>query len=177
MKLRFPIDRIPHYARGYEDGLAPRDRRLTEAITRGVFPAYIARGYLLKEEFLTVCAWKTPRSQSRCAKNAPSTIEEISRLVLTTQSEALKIQAWTLLSGVRWPTASVFLHFAFENQYPILDYRALWSLGFRKPPPYTVKFWESYTAFCRSTAAKAGVSMRVFDQALWKYSDLNQDKQ
>jgi hypothetical protein len=175
VKLRFPTDQVQRYARGYEEGLKPRDRRLTAAITRDVFPAYRARGCLLKEEFLTVCAWKTPRSQSRCASNDASLIEEISRLVLTTHSEALRIQAWTLLAGVKWPTASVFLHFAFENQYPILDYRALWSLGFRKPPRYTFKFWESYTAFCRATAAEASVSMRVLDQALWMYSSMNQE--
>lgn len=173
MKLRFPLGEIVHYARTNEATMRPRDRRLTEEL-REVFPAYRARGHLTKKEFLIVCAWKTPRSQSRCATNDESTIEEISRLALSTSSEALKIQAWTLLSGVKWPTASVFLHFAFENCYPILDFRALWSLGIEKPPPYTLKFWHEYTKTCRDLAANAKVSMRVLDQALWKYSDLNQ---
>ena len=174
MKLQFPISHVPRYAIEYRDGMGARDSRLTEEITRNVFPAYRARGHLLKKEFLTVCAWKTPRSQSRCARNETHTIEEISRLVLTTRSEALKIQLWTLLSGVKWPTASVFVHFTFEDQYPILDFRALWSLGYAKPPPYTFQFWVSYTVFCRALAKDAGVSMRVLDQALWKYSELNQ---
>lgn len=176
LKLQFPIDDVAQYSRAYDEGLNPRDRRLTEQIIREVFPAYRARGYLKKNEFLTVCAWKTQRTQSRCAKNDEDFIEEVSRLVLTTQSEALKIQAWTLLFGVKWPTASVFLHFAFEDRYPILDFRALRSLGFAKPPPYTLKFWESYAATCRALAASARVSMRVLDQALWKYSSPDRRK-
>ncbi len=174
MKLQFPISDIARYSRANEDGMSPRDRRLTEEITRDVFPAYRARGYLKKKEFLTVCSWKTPRSQPRCATNDESTIEEISGLVLSTQSEALRIQAWTLLSGVKWPTASVFLHFVFEDRYPILDFRALWSLGVEKPPAYTLEFWHTYTTTCRALATKAQVSLRALDRALWKYSELNQ---
>ncbi len=33
------------------------------------------------------------------------------------------------LDGVEWPTASTILHFCGARPYPILDYRALWSLG------------------------------------------------
>ncbi len=175
MKLLFPISEIARYARAYEEGVNSRDRRLSQKITRDIFPAYRARGYLKKKEFLTVCAWKTPRSQPRCAMNDRSTIKEISELVLSTRSEALRIQAWTLLSGVKWPTASAFLHFAFEDRYPILDYRALWSLGIDEPPPYTFRFWQIYATTCRRLAASAKVSMRVLDQALWKYSELNQE--
>ena len=37
------------------------------------------------------------------------------------------------LSGVRWPTASVLLHFGHRDRYPILDYRALEALGVPSP--------------------------------------------
>lgn len=175
MNLQFPLHDIARYARLNIETMSPRDRRLTEEIGE-IFPAYRSRRHLTKKEFLVVCEWKTPRSKSHCAKNDESTIKEISGFVLSTSSEALKIQAWTLLSGVKWPTASVFLHFTFPDRYPILDFRALWSLGIEKPPLYTLNLWLEYTKTCRDLAAKAQVSMRSLDQALWKYSHLNQKK-
>lgn len=58
--------------------------------------------------------------------------------------------------------------------YPILDYRALWSLGIDPPPAYDFPFWRAYTLACRELAAGAGVSMRDLDRALWQYSKENQ---
>jgi hypothetical protein len=174
MKLRFPIHDIKELSRRYVDEMPRRDRELTDTITRTVFPSYEQKGYLTKDEFLKVCAWKTPRSKPRCESNDEASIEEISRLTKTTASERLRIQGWTLLSGVKWPTASVFLHFAFPNSYPILDFRALWSLTNDVPAQYTFPFWEKYTLFCRGIAREARVTMRVLDQALWKYSALYQ---
>jgi hypothetical protein len=129
---------------------------------------------LTKPEFLTVCAWKTPRSKPRCESNDENFINEISRLVKTTNCEQLQIELWTLLAGVKWPTASVFLHFAFPNRYPILDFRALWSIGTDVPKQYTFPFWQEYTKFCRALALEAKVDLRTLDRALWKYSKLNQ---
>lgn len=81
----------------------------------------------------------------------------------------------TLLSGVQWPTASVILHFCAAEPYPILDFRALWSLSEDVPPSgYTFPFWWSYCEATRCLAAKARVSMRVLDRALWQYSKENQ---
>lgn len=170
MKLRFKIAKIGDYSLAYTRAQKPRDRRFSEIIAGEVIPAYRSRGFLEKEEFLRVCEWKTPRSRSHCESNDASIIKDVSTLVLTTKSEELRIQLWTLLSGVKWPTASVFLHFAFENQYPILDFRALQSIGIKKPPAYTFTFWQKYVDFTREQAAKARVSMRELDQALWMYS-------
>lgn len=174
MKLRFPICEVNELATRYVDEMSNRDRTLTDAITQTVFPSYDRKGYLTKDEFLTVCAWKTPRSRPRCESNDEAFIEEVSRLVKTTDSERLRIQGWTLLAGVKWPTASVFLHFAFPNKYLIMDFRALWSLTTDVPKKYTFPFWETYTHFCRTVACEAEVSLRVLDQALWKYSALHQ---
>ena len=174
MELRFPVEQIGELSDKYIAELGERDRRLTEEITQQVFPSYQRNGRLTMPEFLKVCEWKTPRSQPRCASNDPSFVRVISELSKTTASEPLRIQAWTLLAGVKWPTASVFLHFAFPDRYPIMDFRALWSVRTKVPPQYTFPFWEGYTAHCRELAHRAGVTMRVLDQALWKYSDLHQ---
>ena len=88
--------------------------------------------------------------------------------------ERLRIGALRCLSGVEWPTASVLLHLAHKEHYPILDFRALWSLGFDKPPAYTFDFWKKYVQTCRRLAKQQGVDMRTLDRALWQYSKENQ---
>ena len=73
------------------------------------------------------------------------------------------------------PTASVLLHLAHRDPYPILDVRAIWSLGVEKQPSsYSFEFWWAYTAKCRSLAMEAGIPMRVLDRALWQFSRENQ---
>ncbi len=174
MELRFSQSEIRDLAARYDNEMNERDRRLTATITRDVFPSYVRNGFLTKAEFLAVCAWKTPRSKPRCESNDANLIREVSALVKSTESERLRIQIWTLLAGVKWPTASVFLHFAFPNRYPILDFRALWSLKADVPAQYTFSFWSDYTKFCRDLARRSCVTMRVLDKALWKYSEIHQ---
>jgi hypothetical protein len=83
----------------------------------------------------------------------------------------------TLLAGVDWATASVVLHFCHADPYPILDYRALWSVGQDdEPDRYDFTYWGAYTAFTRDIARRNSVSMRILDRALWKYSELHQGK-
>ena len=110
-------------------------------------PVVRERGYFGKQEFIEVCEWKSPRSKSRCSMNSASDIESITRVALGVLSDDLKLNMLSVLHGVNWPTASVLLHFGTDNLYPILDYRALWSLGFDTPPIYNVLFWWSYVSF------------------------------
>ena len=64
----------------------------------------------------------------------------------------------------------MILHFCDRAPYPILDYRALWSLGTGVPPTYSLTFWMRYTDFVRGLAERTGSSMRIVDRALWQYS-------
>ena len=137
-------------------------------------PRVRGRHYLLKPEFLRLSEWKTVRSRSRCARNPEARIEEATRLALSASDESVKIGLLRILEGVDWPTASVILHFCDHRPYPILDYRALWSLGFDSPPTYSYSFWEQYTAYVRELADRTGHSMRTIDRALWQYSNENQ---
>ena len=98
------------------------------------------RGYLTRTDFLKLCRWKTPRSQSRCAANSESLIKETTRFALTTSEEELRIGTLTVLRGVGWPTASVILHLCHRDRYPILDFRALESLGCDVPAAYDFDF-------------------------------------
>lgn len=72
------------------------------------------------------------RSESKCERNGERTIRAITQAAFATPDEPLKMDLLRLLAGVEWPTASTLLHFCDSRPYPILDFRALWSLGYAK---------------------------------------------
>lgn len=74
------------------------------------------------------------------------------------------------LDGVGVPTASTLLHFAFPDRYPILDVRALQSLGCAARSAYPISFWLEYLAACRNIADRHKVTVRTLDKALWEHS-------
>lgn len=80
----------------------------------------------------------------------------------------------TLLEGVGWPSASVILRFFHPQPYPILDYRALWSLNSTIPGAFRFDFWKDYANHCRSLSKKHSISMRALDHSLWQFSKENQ---
>ena len=162
-RLRFPVTEVMFWAARYSYA----DDAEVEAIGR----AARERGWYTRDEFLTVTRWKTQRSRSRCEGNDEASVEATTRLALSTPDERIRIEAFTRLHGVAYPTASVLLHFARPDAYPIIDFRALWSLGWASPPTsYTFAFWWAYTLACRSLEKEAGVRMRTFDRALWQFS-------
>lgn len=133
------------------------------------------RGHLTREEFLRIGEWKTRRKRRAREKNSVEYIIAVTRAAFASSSERFRIEALTLLDGVAWPTASVILHFAKDSTYPILDVRALWSLGCGNGPhAYDFRFWWSYVEFCRGTAEQCGVTIRELDCALWQHSKENQ---
>jgi hypothetical protein len=165
-KLRFPPSAIARWARyadpGADEGveaLAPRAR---------------ARGYLTRPELLELCRWKTPRTQPRCAENAAAEIREATEIALATDDERAKTYILRRLAGVGWPTASVILHFCDRRPYPILDVRAVWSVGLDAPPAYTFEFWWAYTEFTRRLARSTRQDMRTVDRALWQFAKHHQ---
>jgi len=162
-RLRFHEADIPQWAARFND--AGDDGRLDR-----VRSLVLARGYLTRPEFLKICAWKSVRTKPSCRKNSAHKIETITRAAFATPDEALKIDLLRLLEGVEWPTASTILYFCGARPYPILDYRALWSLGFAHRPRYTMEFWLAYLGYTRDLAARVGLPIRTVDKALWQYS-------
>ncbi|MFN0151097.1 MAG: hypothetical protein ACKVU1_10390 [bacterium] len=127
-------------------------------------------GVLDRDGFVQLCGWKTQRSRSRCARNEAAFIKAVTRAALSSRNERFKIEALTLLDGVSWPTASVILHFCDRDPYPIVDFRALWSLGVNAPARYTFPFWREYCEVVRGLVARTGMSIRDVDRGLWQYS-------
>ena len=169
-KLRFPESSIPEWAAKYNYSPSATDAHLISEVR----PATLERGYLTGEEFREICKWKTRRSQSKCATNDEQAVRTITKAAFATSDEALKMDLLRVLHGVEWPTASTLLHFGDARPYPILDYRALWSLGFPKAPHYTTEFWLVYLGYTRGLADRLRVHIRTVDRALWQYSKVKQ---
>lgn len=161
LRLRFPLEKLAHWAARFGDVAADLPVERIGAAAR-------ARGHLTKPEFLALCYWKTPRTQAKVKQNTPDQIQVATSLALSTDDERAKIGVLRLLQGVSWPTASVILHFCAAHPYPILDVNALWSVGIAKPV-YSYELWDAYTAFARELSGKSGLSMRDVDRALWAY--------
>ena len=163
-KLRFPASKVPYWAGRYLNGASDG------ALRNRLRPVVRARGYLTRGEFLEICKWKSPRSQPRCAQNDEFTVLTVTKAALDTGDEPLKIDLLRTLKGVEWPTASTLLHVCDRRPYPILDYRALWSLGYAEPPRYTMEFWLAYLQFTRDLARRLSIDIGALDRALWQYS-------
>jgi hypothetical protein len=161
-ELQFPAREIkPLAARfGYED-----NARLLNlgAAARG-------RGYYTRAEFIEVCAWKTQRSRPRIAANSQPAVRRLTGRSLAATDEPGRITPLLELEGVGVPTASTLLYFACPDDYPILDVRALESLGVRSRSTYPVSFWLEYLDACRTISRAHDVSLRTLDKALWQYS-------
>jgi len=102
--------------------------------------------------------------------NSDEFVKEITGFALSAKDERARIETLTTLSGVAWPTASVILHFFHRDDYPILDYRALWSVGYDAAPIYSFEFWWKYVDYTRKLAERSGLDIRTVDRALWQYS-------
>lgn len=129
-----------------------------------------ARGHYTRGEFIDVCGWKTVRSRSKVASNAEAAVVDATRRALATTQEAERMEALLALAGVGVPTASVLLYFAFPDDYPILDVRALESLGVKPRSQYPVRFWLAYLDACRELAQRHATDIRTLDKALWQHS-------
>jgi hypothetical protein len=130
-----------------------------------------ARGRYTRGELLLLCAWKSPRSRPLVARNSPGRIARATGAAFAVAAgEVERIEALLGLDGVGVPSASVLLHFWRPEAYPILDVRALESLGLKGRSVYPVSFWLGYVTACRDLAAAHGVTLRTLDKALWQHS-------
>lgn len=162
--VQFPLSEVANLAARYS--YANDDAECQEA-----GKAARERGHFTRGEFLLICEWKTARSKGKVAANSESTVVAATRRAIAATDEMERMEALLMLDGVGVPTASALLFFAFPADYPILDYRALESLG--QPTnrtTYSVWYWLRYLDACRSFAAEAQVPIRMLDKALWQAS-------
>ena len=142
-KLKFDRECVRNWASTYEYRGKNKVTRLVKQVQK--------RGYLTKSELNTVGKWKSPRSAGRIENNERLLVKEVTRFALSTRYDRAAIESLTILYGVGAPTASVILHFFHRRDYPILDYRALWSASLIKGNKYNYSYalWSEYVNFCR----------------------------
>jgi hypothetical protein len=167
VKLLFPESEIQTWAKKYS---YPQD----ETSLMSLRPAIQTAGCLTKQQLRLTARWKAPRSAGHIERNDVEYVKEITSWSFSANEQRSKIEALTLLDGVLWPSASVILHLFHKDPYPILDFRALWSVGLNVPKQYSFSFWWEYVEFCRTVAKRNSVDMRTLDRALWQYSKENQ---
>jgi len=164
MKISLTRDQILRFADLYDFG---QDQDIV-----GTMRAAAARGHMTREDLIVVAKWKWKGGRTRqlCGQNSEQDVEEITKVSFSTSSERLRIGALLALRGVQWPMASVILHFAFPTKYPILDVRAMGSVG--GSTLYNFQKWQDYSALCRQCTLEHGLSMRTLDKALWAFDKL-----
>ena len=127
-------------------------------------------GYLCKDELYDLAYWKSSKSAHWINGNHESCVKEITAKAFCLDDNWEKLKKLVSgLKGVGEPVGSAILHFYDREKYPILDKRALCSVGINhRKVKYDALFWQEYVDFCREKAKCYGVSMRVLDRALWK---------
>lgn len=132
--------------------------------------------FLDREHLIKLGKWKSQRAlkQYKSEINNDQRVKELTAFSLSSNDEYIRIMCPQLLKGVSWGVASVILHFAYPNDYMILDFRAVWSLEWEQPTLYTFEYWMKYINHIRNLAKENGVTLRQLDKALWQYSKENQ---
>ena len=174
--FEFPFsseEEVRRWAERYCSGARREEWTLEGALEKAIAPKARQLGYLNREDLLRFCKWKSPRALNYCKKNTEADVKDITHIAFSCRNERVRIGILTLLRGVSWPMASVILHFWSEYQYPILDRRALSSLGVEEKKSFGFDFWWKYTLFCREVSEDHGVSMRTLDRALWQHDKEN----
>ena len=167
-QLRFPASHLCKIAARYSYQIA-------EDELMGIKKVVIERKYLTKQDLRNIAYWKAPRSSGHAEKNDDAYVKEMTNFALKATTERARIEILTKLDGVSWPTASVILHLFHPDPYPILDFRALWSVSALVPKQYSFDYWWPYVQYCREVASRNSIDMRTLDRALWQYSKENQN--
>ncbi|MFH1694553.1 MAG: hypothetical protein ABH880_02250 [Patescibacteria group bacterium] len=139
---------------------------------------FISNRFLDRVHFIKLGVWKSPRTEGHYKHrlNTDVRIKELTSIALASKDEYIRIMAPQLLRGVSWGVASTILHFAFPDEYMILDFRAVWSLEWERPKQYDFDFWQKYTKRAKELSEELNVPIRTLDKALWQYSKENQKK-
>lgn len=167
--MRLSSDELTSYRDRYDARYQETDDGIVERELKEWFKLH---RYLDREHFIKLGLWKSkrPKKNYESEENDDLTVTEITKFALSSKNERVKIKSLMVLKGVSWPVASVILHFANPDQYPILDFRVIWSLGWQQPVQYSFDFWQRYVNELSRIAGEQHFSLRDLDKALWQYS-------
>jgi thermostable 8-oxoguanine DNA glycosylase len=167
--MRFNKSQILKYASLYDKKYLGTDNALIETEIKEILKKRKPK-FLTRNELSKIGRWKSPRIEKHCSNNDDSFVKSISKFSFTTKNEQARIESLLVFKGVSWPVASTILHFAFPDKYPILDFRVLEAIGWKKPAQYNFEFWKKYCSYLRKLAAGFKIDLRILDKALWQMS-------
>lgn len=167
--MKLTKDQIFEYSRKYDLRVKGTSDELIETELRQWF---VSHKFLDRNHFIKLGTWKSPRAKNQYSHrlNTNERVKELTAFALTSKDEYIRIMVPQIIKGVSWGVASVILHFAYPDDYTILDYRAIWSLGLKQPKQYNFDYWLEYTVEVKKLAKKLNISLRTLDKALWQYS-------
>lgn len=169
--MKLTSSEILDYCKRYELNYRATDDEKTEKELKKWF---LSNRFLDKSHFVKLGLWKSKRPKKHYENNDNEFIKAITEFALSTKNERARVESLLIIRGVSWPVASTLLHFAYPDKYPIMDFRAIWSLGWEQPKSYNFEFWQKYVDELRKLAKENSVSLRVLDKSLWYYSKENQ---
>lgn len=138
------------------------------------------RGYLVKDEFLSICLWKSRRPKNLYKLNSNETIIKKTKQAFKEIDELKKISALTDLKGISIPTASAILTVVDPQNYPIIDERCIQSLKNLKVIPWesiSVKNWIEYLSIIRNLAFENNKTPRDIEKGLFAFNRIHLDKE
>ena len=95
--LRFPKEDVNYWASQYEGDFQLEDVTIPMKITQPVQK----RGYFLRDEFLYLAEWKSPRPRKRYESNSSDYIQEVTAIALSASSERLRINVLKTLQAYK----------------------------------------------------------------------------
>lgn len=149
------------------------------------------RGFLLKDEFISIGKWKTRRQTSNYEKNSEDKVRELTKKAIFAP-EKEKIQILLKLNGVGVRVASAILTVIYPERYCVIDYRAwralLWLKNIGKSGQFNFQSYKEYSEFLdfvnksdkigiyfnylkilRSIALNLDITARKLELAFWKF--------
>ena len=173
-KFSLPVElhskkNIQYWAGRYPVFERKKDDLLARIIPRAVDEN---RG-LTFEELRFLFVWKSgPRNLRHLpeGRKGEALIESLTR-------KAFKIRCARILCelpGIQIPTASAILHFAFPDEFPVIDRRVLVTTNYfteEESLRKTIGFplWDAFVKWCVGKVEHIDVTLRELDRALWQF--------
>ncbi|MGH7244744.1 MAG: hypothetical protein ACREJD_15125 [Phycisphaerales bacterium] len=167
------------------DGLYRARYNLLDDMASAAAHSARARGHLALNEFLAIATWKLASSGSTAFEQATEReVVEHSRAAFAAhQDDLTALHHLDQIRGIGFRAATAIMHITFPEHYPMLDQRAMRSLGLSQTQVDSLiaddanlrTYWPEYAQACRTLAKTLDVTLRQLDRALW-WSDLTNPK-
>lgn len=149
------------------------DRKKDDLLARILSHAVEHSRGLTYDELRFLFVWKSGPRNLRYLPDGPEGAKLIERLTRKGLKEKC-IKTLCDLPGIQIPTASAILHFAYPEEFPVIDRRVLVTTGYFTEEESQKKtigplLWDKYVKWCVPMAEYCEVSLRDFDRGLWQY--------